>query len=145
VSQPSQEELQAYQQLQQQGYRIEYSPQQFYQLKSQGYFPYFETYEDYLAWVKSSPSLQPGAWTPPPKLPEKPTVEDVKKALEEAKSTEHVQAVVEQAKEAGIPIEMSPAFYEEGVGRFVVAFGDVASGKSLKLASHSKAAENRTS
>jgi len=132
VSQPSQEELQAYQQLQQQGYRIEYSPQQFYQLKSQGYFPYFETYEDYLAWVKSSPSLQPGAWTPPPKLPEKPTVEDVKKALEEAKSTEHVQAVIEQAKKAGITIEMSPAFYEEGVGRFVVAFGDVASGKIVE-------------
>ena len=130
---PSQQELQAYQQLQQQGYKVEYSPEQFYQLKSQGQLSWFRTYEDYLSWVKSSPGLQPGAWTPPPKLPEKPGIIDVKKALETAKSTEHVQAVIEQAKKAGIPIEMSPAFYKEGVGKAVIAFGDVQSGKLVEV------------
>ena len=122
----------SYEELVKLGYKVDITPEQFEKMKAQGQLPYFETYEDYLKWVVSSPGLQPGAWTPPPKLPEKPTVEDVKKALEEAKSTEHVQAVIEQAKEAGIPIEMSPAFYEEGVGRFVVAFGDVASGKIVE-------------
>lgn len=133
MSQPSQQELQAFEQMKAQGYKVDYSPEQFYQMKSQGYFQYFRSYEDYLGWVKSSPATQPGGWQPPPKLPAKPTVEDVKRALSEAKSTEHIQSVVEQAKKAGIPIEMSPAYYNrEGVGKVVVAFGDVQSGKVVE-------------
>jgi hypothetical protein len=137
VSQPSPEEWEAYRQLVQQGYKVDWTPEDFYRYvaeqRAKGIRPTFETYQDYLAWVKASPALQPGAWQPPPKLPEKPTIEDVKKALEEAKSTEQVMSIIEQAKKAGIPIEMSPAFYKEGVGRFVVAFGDVSSGKIVEM------------
>jgi hypothetical protein len=102
--------------------------------KAKGIRPTFESYMDYLSWVKGSPGLQPGAWTPPPKLPEKPSIEDVKRALSKATSTEQVMSIIEQTKKAGLPAEMAVGYHGNSVGKMVVAVGDVSSGKILEAA-----------
>ena len=113
------EELQAFEEAKLRGASV-LPPYEYYRTQSSSYIEYVQSK---LAELEARKRIT---------LPEKPTIEDVKSALERAESTEQVLSIIEQAKKAGLPAEMAVGYYGDSVGKAVVVVGDVESGKIVE-------------